>query len=98
MNEIEVENLYKIYGKKPEKVFPLIEKGLNKEEILDKTGNTIGVNNVSFSVEKGSIFVLMGLSGCGKSTLIRCLNRWSTYGITYNGTGRNFKCLRFKRK
>ncbi|HBK69521.1 MAG TPA: ABC transporter ATP-binding protein, partial [Firmicutes bacterium] len=38
------------------------------------TGQTIGVNNVSFSVNEGEIFVIIGLSGSGKSTLIRCFN------------------------
>ncbi len=72
---IEVNNLFKIFGKNPEEAFPLIEKGLSKEEILEKTGNTVGVNDVSFTVNKGEIFVVMGLSGSGKSTLIRCINR-----------------------
>lgn len=75
MVKVEVKNLYKIYGANPQKVFPLIEKGESKEAILDKTGNSIGVNNANFQVEEGEIFVVMGLSGSGKSTLIRCLNR-----------------------
>lgn len=33
------------------------------------------VDNVSFDVAKGEIFVIMGLSGSGKSTIIRMLNR-----------------------
>ncbi len=72
---IEVKNLYKVFGKKTERVFPLLAEGLNKEEILDKTGNTVGVNDANFKVEDGEIFVIMGLSGSGKSTLLRCLNR-----------------------
>ncbi|ACL70896.1 glycine betaine/L-proline ABC transporter ATP-binding protein ProV [Halothermothrix orenii] len=75
MAKIQVKNLYKIFGPKPHRVFPLLEKGLSKEEILEKTGHTIAVNNASFSVEKGEIFVVMGLSGSGKSTLVRCINR-----------------------
>ena len=33
------------------------------------------VNDVSFEVKRGEIFVVMGLSGSGKSTIIRMLNR-----------------------
>ncbi len=75
MSVIEVKNLYKIFGQKPEKAFPLLEKGLSKKEILKKTGNTVAIDNASFSIERKEIFVIMGLSGSGKSTVIRCLNR-----------------------
>ena len=51
-----------------------LKKGWTKKEILEKTGQTVGLNNVSFSVDEGEIFVIIGLSGSGKSTLIRCLN------------------------
>lgn len=70
-----VKNVIKIFGNNPKKVIPLLEKGMSKDEILNKTGNTIGVNKVSFNVKNKEIFVVMGLSGSGKSTLIRCLNR-----------------------
>lgn len=75
MSIIEVKDVYKVFGNNPKKVFPLLEKGMSKDEILEKTGNTIGVNDVSFNVKEGEFFVVMGLSGSGKSTLIRCLNR-----------------------
>lgn len=75
MSIIDVEGLYKVFGSSPERVFPLLEEGLSKEQILEKTGCTIGINNASFSIEKGEVFVVMGLSGSGKSTVIRCLNR-----------------------
>ena len=39
------------------------------------TGALVAVNDVSFSVNAGETFVVMGLSGSGKSTLIRCLAR-----------------------
>jgi glycine betaine/proline transport system ATP-binding protein len=35
----------------------------------------VAINNASFEVRRGEIFVVMGLSGSGKSTVIRCLNR-----------------------
>ncbi|WP_221039426.1 glycine betaine ABC transporter substrate-binding protein [Gelria sp. Kuro-4] len=72
---IVVRNLYKIFGPRPQSVFPLLEQGLGKEKILVETGHTVGINNASFAVRRGEIFVVMGLSGSGKSTLIRCLNR-----------------------
>jgi len=75
MSIIEVKNLYKVFGPSPSRAFALIDEGKSKEEILRKTGNTLGINNASFSVEKQETFVIMGLSGSGKSTVIRCLNR-----------------------
>lgn len=75
MAAIEVKNLYKIFGRNPERAFPLIEQGLSKEEILEKNGNTLAINNANFSVNQKETFVIMGLSGSGKSTVIRCLNR-----------------------
>jgi glycine betaine/proline transport system ATP-binding protein len=52
-----------------------LDKGLNKDEIFEKTGMTIGVQDSNFEVYEGEIFVIMGLSGSGKSTLVRLLNR-----------------------
>ena len=75
MAHVEVKNLYKIFGPNPKKALEMSKEGLSKDEILEKTGNTIGVNNASLAIEKGETFVVMGLSGSGKSTLIRCLNR-----------------------
>lgn len=72
--KIKVENLYKIFGKNPKEALKLLDQGKSKDEILEITGNAVGVNNVSFEVKEGETFVIMGLSGSGKSTLIRCLN------------------------
>ena len=72
---IEVKNLFKIFGPDPTQAFPLIEQGLSKEEILEKTGCVVAINDASFQVHRGETFVVMGLSGSGKSTIIRCLNR-----------------------
>ena len=73
--KLEVKNLYKIFGEHPQRAFKYIEKGLSKEQILDKTGLSLGVKNASLAIEEGEIFVIMGLSGSGKSTMVRLLNR-----------------------
>ncbi|MCF8030606.1 MAG: glycine betaine/L-proline ABC transporter ATP-binding protein ProV [Desulfohalobiaceae bacterium] len=72
---LKVHNLYKIFGPEPERAFQYIEQGVRKDEIFEKTGLTIGVQNANFKVYPNEIFVVMGLSGSGKSTLVRMLNR-----------------------
>ncbi|QQK76240.1 glycine betaine/L-proline ABC transporter ATP-binding protein [Salicibibacter cibarius] len=72
--KIKVEHLTKIFGQDPEKALDLVEKGDSKDAILEQTGHTVGVYDVSFDVSESEFFVIMGLSGSGKSTLIRCLN------------------------
>ena len=81
-DKIVVEDVYKIFGPKPEEAREMIGQGLSKEEIFEKTGNTVGVQQASFSIHEGEIFVVMGLSGSGKSTMVRMLNRLidPTYG------------------
>ena len=75
MPKIELKNVYKIFGEDPQSVLPLVQNGATKEEILEETDHTVGLDNVSISVEEGETFVCMGLSGSGKSTLIRHINR-----------------------
>ncbi len=72
---LEVKNLFKVFGETPDEAFTLIEQGLNKDQIFEQTGLTVGVKDVSLSINEGEIFVIMGLSGSGKSTLVRLLNR-----------------------
>ena len=49
---------------------PLLEiKNLTKS-----FGDTTILSDLSFSVEKGEVIVILGASGCGKSTLLRCIN------------------------
>ncbi|PLX99634.1 MAG: proline/glycine betaine ABC transporter ATP-binding protein ProV [Desulfuromonas sp.] len=73
--KIRVEGLYKIFGPHPKKALTLLGEGLDKEAIFEKTETTVGVQDASFDIMKGEIFVIMGLSGSGKSTMVRMLNR-----------------------
>ncbi|MBY6088920.1 glycine betaine/L-proline ABC transporter ATP-binding protein [Maritimibacter alkaliphilus] len=74
-DRIEIRDVYKIFGRRKEEALALVREGKGKSEILERTQAVVGVNNVSLSVPKGSISVIMGLSGSGKSTLARCVNR-----------------------
>lgn len=74
--KIRLERLVKIFGRAGDKgPLKLLRDGVSKEEILSRTGHVVGVSDVSFSVQQGEVFVVMGLSGSGKSTLVRCINR-----------------------
>ena len=75
MEQLEVHNLTKIFGRKIKAALNLVKQHVSKTEILKKTGATVGVYDANFKVKAGEIFVIMGLSGSGKSTLIRMLNR-----------------------
>jgi len=72
---IAVEHLWKVFGPKPERVpgSPLAD--LSRPELRAKTGCLAAVRDVSFDIQPGEVFVVMGLSGSGKSTLVRCLTR-----------------------
>ncbi|BCL72262.1 Glycine betaine transport ATP-binding protein opuAA [Vibrio nigripulchritudo MADA3029] len=72
---IEISQLSKVFGTKPMSVIERVENGDSKESILADTGHTVGLRDINLQINKGEIFVIMGLSGSGKSTLIRHFNR-----------------------
>ena len=72
---IQIKDLYKVFGKKPAKIMPMVKEGISKDDILAKTAHTVGLKAINLDIHKGEIFVIMGLSGSGKSTLIRHFNR-----------------------
>ncbi|MGH8818845.1 MAG: quaternary amine ABC transporter ATP-binding protein, partial [Achromobacter pestifer] len=75
MSKIEVKNIYKVFGSHPKKWLQAAQNGMSKEQLLAESGHTLGLRDISLSIEEGSIYVIMGLSGSGKSTLIRHFNR-----------------------
>ena len=73
---IVLDEVYKIFGPQPKgRAFDLARAGTGKNRLQAMTGHVLGLNDVSFSVNKGEIFVVMGLSGSGKSTAIRTVNK-----------------------
>jgi len=92
--KIVVSNLTKVFGNAPAQALALLDQGLSKDEVFERTGQSVGVQDASFSVREGEIFVIMGLSGSGKSTLVRLLNRLidPTRGEV-NVDGRNIAAL-----
>ncbi|KJY82705.1 ABC transporter ATP-binding protein [Vibrio galatheae] len=74
MDAITIKNLDVVFGEKPQQALSLLDQGMSRQEIIDQTGQVVGVDNVSLSVKQGEICVLMGLSGSGKSSLLRAVN------------------------
>ena len=74
MSVVEFNKVDIVFGKLPEGALPLLDQGRSREEILEETGNVLGVADASLAVAEGEICVLMGLSGSGKSTLLRAVN------------------------
>lgn len=72
---IEIRNLYKIFGPKPEAFIEQIRQGMSKTELNIEHGHVLGLKDINIHMAPGGIQVIMGLSGSGKSTLIRHINR-----------------------
>lgn len=72
---IEFKNVTTIFAKQRSRdLIPLVEKEIDKDELLEKYGGTLALNRINLSIPTGEIFVVMGLSGSGKSTLARHIN------------------------
>lgn len=75
MSIVEFRHVDIVFGRKPEQALALLDQGVDRQGILEQTGQVLGVADASIAIEEGEICVLMGLSGSGKSTLLRCVNR-----------------------
>ena len=103
--QIDVRNLWKVFGNNPRLVFQDKYASASRAEIQEELGQVVALRDVSFKVQKGQIFVIMGLSGSGKSTLVRCLIRLieSTQGeVLFDGenvlTFSSDKLIEFRRQ
>ena len=71
-------NVWKVYGDNPASWFNSKDNPANPGELAERirtAGSIPAAADVSFDVNVGEIFVIMGLSGSGKSTVVRCLSR-----------------------
>lgn len=71
---IECKNVWKLFGADPKGYLAKMEPGRDFDDIR-ADGYIAGVKDVSISVDRGEMLVIMGLSGSGKSTLVRCFSR-----------------------
>ena len=73
--KISCKNVWKIFGPDPRSILNDSYQNMSRSKVQEETGHVVAVKDVSFSIQKGETFVVMGLSGSGKSTLVRCLTR-----------------------
>lgn len=71
---LRAEHVCKLYGANKSEAARLMEEGGDRNAVKQKTGVTAAIWDVNFEVQRGEIFVIIGLSGSGKSTFVRCLN------------------------
>ncbi|HYH29025.1 MAG TPA: glycine betaine/L-proline ABC transporter ATP-binding protein [Pseudonocardia sp.] len=74
---IRCHDLTKVFGtgSAVQRALTMTREGADRAEVQERTGATLAVHDISFTVDPGELFVVMGLSGSGKSTLVRLLNR-----------------------
>lgn len=71
---IEGRGLFKVYGLGDRQAARALAAA-DPAAAVDAAGGFLGAADVSFSVGRGEMFVVMGLSGSGKSTVLRMINR-----------------------
>jgi glycine betaine/proline transport system ATP-binding protein len=71
---VEFRNVDIIFGDNVGAALKLAHEGVDRADILKRTGAVLGATGANLTVNEGEISVLMGLSGSGKSTLLRAVN------------------------
>ena len=72
---ITASGVWKVFGKRVDEAMEMARAEVDQGTILAESGCVVAVQDATFEVNRGEVFVVMGLSGSGKSTLIRCLSR-----------------------
>lgn len=73
--KIRIQNLSKIFGRRPKAMLKHVENDMSKTELLEKHKHVLGLKDINIDIPNRGVSVIMGLSGSGKSTLIRHINR-----------------------
>jgi len=71
---IDIANLDIVFGVNPRVALTLLDQGKSRSQIQESCGQLVAAHNINLTINRGEIFVLMGLSGSGKSTLLRAIN------------------------
>jgi spermidine/putrescine transport system ATP-binding protein len=64
---------YEVTAAAPERDAPAAEPDIRLEALEKRFGETVAVDAVSLSIERGGFFALLGPSGCGKTTTLRLI-------------------------
>jgi glycine betaine/proline transport system ATP-binding protein len=75
MAAVEFRNVDIVFGDNRKAALAMLSAGASRDDVIAKTHCVPGAIDINFAVERGGIYVLMGLSGSGKSTVLRAVNR-----------------------
>ena len=73
--KITCRNIWKVFGPNPKRALETLDRNASRAAVQEETGHVVAVKDVTFDIQEGETFVVMGLSGSGKSTLVRCISQ-----------------------